>query len=176
MLSFTKSYSNLGIIFAFMIFFLGTYLVGSEMIAAARSKGEVLVFRKTHLRNHRKPSTDKEAASTPRVVVAENTAQDSGKSPAIYQQTDIFQWKDVCYDIQIKKETRRILDQVDGWVKPGTLTALMVSPSVFLRSGKANIFYRVSPELERLHSWMWGPFGSYLEGLSDMLYRYLQAE
>ena len=32
---------------------------------------------------------------------------------------------DVCYDIKIKGEPRRILDHVDGWVKPGTLTALM---------------------------------------------------
>jgi len=31
----------------------------------------------------------------------------------------------VCYDIKIKSETRRILDHVDGWVKPGTLTGLM---------------------------------------------------
>jgi len=31
----------------------------------------------------------------------------------------------VCYDIKIKGEPRRILDHVDGWVKPGTLTALM---------------------------------------------------
>ena len=42
-------------------------------------------------------------------------------------QTAIFHWEDVCYDIKIKKEERRILDHVDGWVKPGTLTALMVS-------------------------------------------------
>lgn len=110
---------------AMMLFFLGTYLFGSEMIAAARSKGEVLVFRKTYLKHRRQPSTDKEAANTPRIVVAENTNTGSEKSPAIRKQTDIFQWKDVCYDIQIKSETRRILDQVDGWVKPGTLTALM---------------------------------------------------
>ncbi|CAL9735807.1 pleiotropic ABC efflux transporter of multiple drugs [Monosporozyma servazzii] len=36
-----------------------------------------------------------------------------------------FHWRDVCYDINIKNETRRILSNVDGWVKPGTLTALM---------------------------------------------------
>ena len=29
------------------------------------------------------------------------------------------------YDIQIKGEERRLLDNVSGWVKPGTLTALM---------------------------------------------------
>lgn len=37
----------------------------------------------------------------------------------------IFHWRDLCYDIKIKGETRRILNNVDGWVKPGTLTALM---------------------------------------------------
>ena len=53
-------------------------------------------------------------------------ALDRQVSATIQQQTAIFQWKDICYDIKIKKETRRILDHVDGWVKPGTLTALMV--------------------------------------------------
>ncbi|CCF58497.1 hypothetical protein KAFR_0E03450 [Kazachstania africana CBS 2517] len=37
----------------------------------------------------------------------------------------IFHWRDLCYDVQIKSETRRLLNNVDGWVKPGTLTALM---------------------------------------------------
>lgn len=47
-------------------------------------------------------------------------------SDAIIKQTAIFSWKDVCYDIKVKKgETKRILDHVDGWVKPGTLTALV---------------------------------------------------
>ena len=48
-------------------------------------------------------------------------------SAVIQEQTAVFHWKNVCYDIKIKSETRRILDNVDGWVRPGTLTALMVS-------------------------------------------------
>ena len=44
---------------------------------------------------------------------------------ALIPQTDVFTWKDVCYDIEIKGESRRLLDNVSGWVKPGTLTALM---------------------------------------------------
>ncbi|RAL67057.1 hypothetical protein DID88_007837 [Monilinia fructigena] len=39
--------------------------------------------------------------------------------------TAIFHWDDVHYDIKIKNEPRKLLDGVDGWVKPGTLTALM---------------------------------------------------
>jgi ABC-type transport system involved in cytochrome bd biosynthesis fused ATPase/permease subunit len=38
---------------------------------------------------------------------------------------DTFTWRDVVYDIKIKGEPRRLLDHVSGWVKPGTLTALM---------------------------------------------------
>jgi hypothetical protein len=45
----------------------------------------------------------------------------------VEEQTSVFHWRNVCYDVKIKGDTRRILDHVDGWVKPGTLTALMVS-------------------------------------------------
>ncbi|KAK4153503.1 P-loop containing nucleoside triphosphate hydrolase protein [Chaetomidium leptoderma] len=34
-------------------------------------------------------------------------------------------WKDVVYDIDVKEGKRRLLDNVSGWVKPGTLTALV---------------------------------------------------
>ncbi|KIH94142.1 ABC multidrug transporter [Sporothrix brasiliensis 5110] len=40
-------------------------------------------------------------------------------------QKDIFTWKNVVYDIEVKGKERRLLDHVSGWVKPGTLTALM---------------------------------------------------
>lgn len=38
---------------------------------------------------------------------------------------DIFTWRNVCCDVHIKGETRRLLSDVSGYVKPGTLTALM---------------------------------------------------
>lgn len=62
---------------------------------------------------------------------AGNSSEKAGAAKAdegiIQKQTAVFSWRDVVYDIKIKKEPRRILDHVDGWVKPGTLTALMVS-------------------------------------------------
>lgn len=39
--------------------------------------------------------------------------------------TGVFQWTDVCYDIKVAGENKRLLDHIDGYVKPGTLTALM---------------------------------------------------
>jgi hypothetical protein len=58
--------------------------------------------------------------------------QDSSLNVGVGLATDtaVFHWEDLCYDIQVKKENRRILDHVDGWVKPGTATALMVGAEV----------------------------------------------
>lgn len=117
---------NFGIVIGLTIFFLAIHLLAVELISSERSKGEILVFPRELLKNHSKGGDDEEKkASTPETrpqaqPVKQEEAQRIGK------QTSVFHWQDVCYDVQIKKETRTILDHVDGWVKPGTLTALMV--------------------------------------------------
>ncbi|KAB8079584.1 ABC-2 type transporter-domain-containing protein [Aspergillus leporis] len=117
----SHKWRNLGIMFAFMIFFLTTYLTATEFISEAKSKGEVLLFRRGHASH---AATDLETSNP--VSAAEKTDNSSDSSgAAIQRQEAIFHWQDVCYDIKIKKEERRILDHVDGWVKPGTCTALM---------------------------------------------------
>ncbi|PWW80121.1 putative ABC transporter [Tuber magnatum] len=112
---------NLGIMFGIILFFLATYLIATEKISSARSRGEVLVFPRKQLKKWAAHGDSEGCAISG--VVAESEA--SEVPVAIHRQTDIFHWKDVCYDITIKGEDRRILDHVDGWVKPGTLTALM---------------------------------------------------
>lgn len=110
-------------VFMFVLMFI--YLAATEYITASKSKGEVLVFRRGHkLPGPTSKSTDDlEAAAPARSVAVQNDNSDN--IAIIERQTAIFQWRNVCYDIKIKKEERRILDHVDGWVKPGTLTALM---------------------------------------------------
>ncbi|PYI23072.1 putative ABC transporter [Aspergillus violaceofuscus CBS 115571] len=119
----SHKWRNLGIMFAFMIFLMGTYLLATEYISEAKSKGEVLLFR----RGHASSPAAKDVESSRQFASPEKAEQSSGQqqSAAIQRQTAIFQWQDVCYDIKIKGEPRRILDHVDGWVKPGTCTALM---------------------------------------------------
>lgn len=122
---------NFGILIGFMFFFLGTYLVATELIQAAKSKGEVLVFKKGHVPYGK--GNDPEAGDVPAGAIrdpADSSGMISEKSSGqinLQKQTGIFQWMDVCYDIKVKgpEKTRRILTHVDGWVKPGTLTALM---------------------------------------------------
>ncbi|OKL58430.1 Multidrug resistance protein CDR1 [Talaromyces atroroseus] len=141
----SHEWRNLGILFAFMAFFAFTYLASTEYISEQKSKGEVLLFRRGHKASNlafpgsssdlessvdaKASRIDGEKVVTPASGNVDSSAP-STTAPAaaaaqIQRQTAIFQWQDVCYDIKIKGEPRRILDHVDGWVKPGTCTALM---------------------------------------------------
>jgi ABC-type multidrug transport system permease subunit/ABC-type cobalamin/Fe3+-siderophores transport system ATPase subunit len=118
----SHKWRNFGILWVFMFGLMAVYLTATEFISSAKSKGEVLVFRRGYKVPKAKSTDDLENNPTGRPA----GYADSGDNIAIIErQTAIFQWKDVCYDIKIKGEDRRILDHVDGWVKPGTLTALM---------------------------------------------------
>ena len=115
---------NLGVLFAFVVFGCATYLVATEFISAKRSKGEVLLFRRGQVPSLSAPA-DEEAKSADRVTSQDLTRQITVPA-TIQKQTAVFHWDGVDYDIKIKGEPRKLLDDVDGWVKPGTLTALMV--------------------------------------------------
>lgn len=123
---------NWGIVIAFIIFFLITYMISAELVSEKRSKGEVLVFRRGHKPaqfKEKKGEVDAEEGMMrvgPIATNATNRAAPGEKDAGLLQeQSSVFHWNNVCYDIKIKGEPRRILDNVDGWVKPGTLTALM---------------------------------------------------
>lgn len=121
---YSHKWRNFGIIIVFVVGLCAVYLLATEFITAKKSKGEVLVFRRGHTPAALQPhgAIDEETAGEKRVDL-ERTTTDA--SHIIERQTAVFHWQDVCFDIKIKKEERRILDHVDGWVKPGTLTALM---------------------------------------------------
>ncbi|KAI0477156.1 ABC-2 type transporter-domain-containing protein [Xylariaceae sp. FL0804] len=124
----SHKWRNFGIMFAFVIFFLITYMVSAEYVSAKKSKGEVLVFRRGYKPAQFKESKGDAESGSPRIgpIVTNASNARAGKDGGMLQDTkSTFHWEDVCYDIKIKSEPRRILDMVDGWVKPGTLTALM---------------------------------------------------
>lgn len=101
----------------------------TEYISAQKSKGEVLVYPRGQIPKALLEKTPSDAESqvtaAGRPANEKSRSNDGAQTDIIQRQTAIFSWKDVVYDIKIKKEPRRILDHVDGWVKPGTLTALM---------------------------------------------------
>ncbi|CAN8098273.1 unnamed protein product [Discula destructiva] len=127
----SNKWRNVGIIIAFIVAFLAVYMTASELVSEKKSKGEVLLFRLGH-----KPAFMKEhpgdaeggKAEGPVTAARNGNGSDSEDKEAagfIERQKSVFHWKNVSYEVKIKKETRQILNNVDGWVKPGTLTALM---------------------------------------------------
>lgn len=134
---FSHQWRNIGIEIGFVFFFLGIYMLFVYVNPGARTKGEVLVFPRAIVRkitkNRKRSDPEEDAADSPQHAIATgavdasqlNKEQEERAKQLIEASDEIFYWKDVCYDIKIKNEPRRLLNYVNGWVKPGTLTALM---------------------------------------------------
>ncbi|RAL04636.1 pleiotropic drug resistance family ABC transporter [Aspergillus ibericus CBS 121593] len=117
---------NYGILLGFLFFSLACYIISSELVRAKPSKGEILVFPRGKIPAFvRRVPGDDDVENVPTSEKQRIGAEEPDHTAAIVKQTSIFHWQDVCYDIKVKGQPRQILDHVDGWVKPGTLTALM---------------------------------------------------
>ncbi|KAH6673047.1 ABC-2 type transporter-domain-containing protein [Halenospora varia] len=124
----SHKWRNVGIIIAMAIFNHIVYIIASEYITAKKSKGEVLVFRRGFVPSTAAKGGDDvgKSLSRPVPIVGTKPCDVMPNNEKTFQgSTSVFHWNDVCYDIKIKGEARCLLDRVDGWVKPGTLTALM---------------------------------------------------
>lgn len=125
--SYDHLWRNFGIVLAFMVVFYGIYLILSEYNYKVPSKGEVLVFRRGHQPKNLSVALN-DVESKPDTV-DEKAVDDASADPQALQlmppPTEVFTWRDVCYDVPVKGGRRRLLDHVSGFVKPGTLTALM---------------------------------------------------
>lgn len=124
----SHKWRNVGIIIAMMVFNHLLYFIASEYITAKKPKGEILVFRRGFVPKLPVGGGDdieKSLSSSIPIVQEKPGGDESSKEGAFHGSTSVFHWNNVCYDIKIKGKPRRILDNVDGWIKPGTLTALM---------------------------------------------------
>ncbi|OAA69680.1 ABC-2 type transporter [Cordyceps fumosorosea ARSEF 2679] len=109
---------NFGILLAFLVAFMIMYFVVTELNSSTTSTAEALVFQRGHVPDYLLKGGKKPAETV-------KDKEEDGENVPLPPQTDIFTWRDVVYDIPYKGGERRLLDHVSGWVKPGTLTALM---------------------------------------------------
>jgi ATP-binding cassette subfamily G (WHITE) protein 2 (PDR) len=132
----TFSIRNLGIMIALLMFGCVVYLITTEYISAKMSKGEVLLFRRGHVPDL-ELKFDEQALADGRLNTAILALEKvvPGSPVNIQKQTAIFHWDSVSYDIKIENGLRRLLDEVDGWIVPGRLTALMVGVLLYYLNG-----------------------------------------
>ncbi|RYO87818.1 hypothetical protein DL764_008812 [Monosporascus ibericus] len=123
--------------YSFEALMVNEFHVMAEFSKPPKTRGEVLVFR----RGQMPPAVKAEKSAT---RDADPEAQAQGNQPIVAEKggsnvgsgsfngngltagTSVFHWEDLCYDIKVKGGAqRRLLDHVDGWVKPGLSTVLM---------------------------------------------------
>lgn len=109
----------MSILFVFMALFMASYLVITSHISTEKTNAEILLYQRGH-----KPQPKRQRHLE--IYSGADLHKTGDPISRINRQTSTFQWKDICLDVKTGDGTRRILDHVDGWVKPGTLTALMV--------------------------------------------------
>ena len=129
--TYTHLWRNMAILLAFTVAFVITTAIATEFNRPAPGKGEVLIFRKGHEPSHMKTALeagvavgDVEVSDDGAVLVGTKT--DVSVFHGLVESKDIFTWEQVNYDITLPEgEVRRLLTDITGYVKPGTLTALM---------------------------------------------------
>jgi ABC-type multidrug transport system fused ATPase/permease subunit len=128
---YSRLWRNIGIMIGFWIFFVIACAVATEFNPPPPPKGEFLVFRKGHEPENvkkalasRKPVDDLEPGRDAEALTATETRQSEFRG--LVKSKDVFTWKHINYDIALRDGTRRrLLNDVTGYVKPGTLTALI---------------------------------------------------
>ena len=120
---------NVGILWAWWIFYAGmTIFFTSRWRAAAEGGGTMLIPRE----NVKKTQNLLDAESAAQEKSSGHHAPSSSNEDVkiddqLVRNTSVFTWKDLTYTVNTPSGPRVLLDNVNGWVKPGMLGALMGS-------------------------------------------------
>ncbi|EGW35495.1 opaque-specific ABC transporter CDR3 [Spathaspora passalidarum NRRL Y-27907] len=140
------AWMNFGILVAFVVFLFFTTLICMELNKDAVQGGEILVFKKKNLGYTRRLARDIETGSLEKlsdIYDFSSSCLDSELDEKMLGAGNIFHWKHLTYTLKVKSETKTILNDIDGWVKPGQVTALMGASG----AGKTTLLNALSDRL-----------------------------
>jgi ATP-binding cassette subfamily G (WHITE) protein 2 (PDR) len=112
-----------------LLIFLVAHLVATEYIPAQQGRGEILMFRKSGKKDHQRTADEESPNAACYLDLIVSKKDNKGNADSGYLNRgnqDVFYWTNVDFSVKISSETRNILTGIEGWVQPGTLTALMV--------------------------------------------------
>ncbi|KAG8789944.1 hypothetical protein FRC12_013096 [Ceratobasidium sp. 428] len=128
--SYNNLWRNFGIVLAFWVGFLIWFLFATERASHMAGGATQLVFKQNakipSLDDHR-DAEDTESGRAFTDVVTEKYQQEAKAAQRSLPKPDlVFSWYHMNYDIPLSGgNTRRLLDDVSGYVAPGKMTALM---------------------------------------------------
>lgn len=136
--TYTRSHlwRNFGIVIAWFILFVCLTMVGMELQKPNKGGSTVTIFKKGEapeavqeaVKNKELPGdveTGSDGTGTTNGFQEKDTDGSSDEVQGIARSTSIFTWQGVNYTIPYKDGHRKLLQDVQGYVKPGRLTALM---------------------------------------------------
>lgn len=114
----SHAWRNFGLI---IVFYIGLYTINciaSEILSPVSGGGDLLLFKRGHV-----PDSVEEGdvADAEEIEHALASLGDGGDNA----ERDVFSWQHVNYTVPVKGGTRQLLNDIQGYVKPGTMTALM---------------------------------------------------
>ncbi|KAL2119857.1 hypothetical protein VTJ04DRAFT_6818 [Mycothermus thermophilus] len=122
---------NWGIVMALIVFFLILNVVFGEIVRHGMGGNQAKVFQKPNEERKRlnEELMRKKVEKADRGKADRHSSSDekdsASSSDIEIRSESILTWENLCYDVPVPGGTRRLLDHVFGYVKPGQLTALM---------------------------------------------------
>jgi ABC-type multidrug transport system ATPase subunit len=129
-MSFSHSHiwRNLGIIIAWWILFIAlTIFFTSRWRLLGEGGRSLLIPRELQLRSKHSPRDEESQVTKKNQVRSASDTEDGSLSYDLVRNRSIFTWKDLTYTVKTPSGDRILLDSVQGYIKPGTLGALMGS-------------------------------------------------
>ncbi|CAI5759590.1 unnamed protein product [Candida verbasci] len=149
----SHAWRNFGILLAFVILLFFTTIFLVQFNRSSESKGEILVFKKRDIHQMRRDDEEKcmeDSDSNNQMHPLEFSGSTEYSDYSydfmdrkLLETENIFHWRNLSYTVQVKGEERVILNDVDGWVKPGEVTALMGASG----AGKTTLLNALSDRL-----------------------------
>ncbi|ODV58800.1 ATP dependent transporter multidrug resistance [Ascoidea rubescens DSM 1968] len=121
---------NFGILIGFWVFFLVLTIHGMEILKLPKGGGERLLFKKGTTESAIASKIVKDDIESGERLPSDKIIEKNESSDDItfndLKGRDTFMWKNIDYEITVKGDKKvKLLDNIFGYVKPGTLTALM---------------------------------------------------
>jgi ABC-type multidrug transport system ATPase subunit/ABC-type multidrug transport system permease subunit len=121
---------NFGILWAWWALFVGITIYSTSNWKAQSGNSGFLLIPRDKVKQHKALTQDEESqviASVPTSSGASAATKVDSSDEKIVRNTSVFTWKNLTYTVKTPSGDRVLLDNVQGWVKPGTLGALMGS-------------------------------------------------
>jgi ATP-binding cassette subfamily G (WHITE) protein 2 (SNQ2) len=128
----SELWRGVGVLFALVVFFLACTIMVGEKVSFATGGGNTKFYIKENSQRKGLNSALAEKKNKRR-----QKGQEAEKAELEIKSKATLTWEDLTYDVPTAGGSKRLLNEISGYVQPGYLTALMGA------SGYAVTFYRI---------------------------------